>query len=255
MSRHARFTVEASAIVHAGQGDYPCTVDDLSRSGVRLTGSLPSPLDRILDLTLRGGRSEPELRLRARTARSTEGPSGPGAAFEFLDIAADQRRGIARLVERGAVHPPHGGAPLEALRAGASIREIRSTLESIPPPQRIGLAARATKKEREWLRHDVLPAVLDALARNPQLGAAEARSLAASPHLSVGTIEALAADHRWSRDEDLRLAIVSHSRTPAILADRLVAELGVDDARRLLRRPGLTPHARDRISRRVARSH
>lgn len=253
--RQARFSVEASAVVHAGDGDFSCTVEDLSRSGVRLAGNLPTSLDRILDLTLRGGRSDPELRIRARPARWTEGPGGRGAAFEFLDVAADQHRGIDRLVESRAARAPDPGAGLDALRPGASLREIRAALESIAVPQRIALAARAGRKERDALRHDSLPAVLDALARNSQLTLAEARALAASPHLSPGTLEALAADSRWDRDEELRVAIVSNSRTPPPLADRLVGELGADRARRLLRRPGLAPLARERLSRRVARSH
>src|SRR5512147_2841932 len=95
--RHARFAVQASAVVHAAEGDYPCTVEDVSRSGVRLSGPLPTTLDRILDLTLRGGTSEPELRVRARPARRT-GAASAGAAFEFLDLATDQARGIGRLV-------------------------------------------------------------------------------------------------------------------------------------------------------------
>lgn len=253
--RHARFAVDASAIVHAAERDYPCTVEDLSRSGVRLSGPLPPALDRILDLTLRGGRSEPELRLRARPARRTDAPSGTVAAFEFLDVAPDQDRGIGRLVESGVLRTAHVANGLEALRPSASIREIRAALDSIPLPQRIGLAARAGKKEREALRQDTHAAVLDALARNPNLTVPEARALAASPHLAAGTLDALAADGRFGRDDDVRLAIVGHPRASHALVEHLVAAFDADHARRLLRRPGLAPQVRDRLSRRLVRGH
>ena len=253
--RHARFAVEASAIVHAAQGDYPCTVEDLSQSGVRLTGPLPPTLDRILDLTLRGGRSEPELRVRARPTRRVERGSATGAAFEFLDVAPDQLRGIGRLVESGVIRSASPVTGLETLRPAASIREIRGALEAIPLPQRIALATRASKKERDALRHDTHAAVLDALARNPQLSVAEARALAASPHLAAGTLEALAGDARFTRDEDLQMAIAGHPRASIPLVEHLLAEFDADRARRWLRRPGLAPQVRERLSRRVARGH
>jgi hypothetical protein len=253
--RHVRFAVDASAIVHAAEGDYPCMVEDLSRSGVRLSGPLPPALDRILDLTLRSSRSEPELRLRARPARRTDDVSGTVTAFEFLDVAPDQHRGIDRLVESGVVRAAHPSTGLEALRPSSSIREIRAALESIPLPQRIGLATRAGKKEREALRHDTHAAVLDALARNPNLSAPEARALAASPHLAAGTLDAFAADGRFVRDDDMRLAIIGHPRASHALVEHLVAEFDADHARRLLRRPGLAPQVRERLSRRVARGH
>lgn len=253
--RHVRFAVEASAVVHASEGDFPCTVEDLSRSGVRLSGALPPTLDRILDLTLQGVRSEPELRVRARAARRIDDPAGGGAAFEFLDVAPDQQRGIGRLVETGVIRVAHPSSGLETLRPTATVREIRAALEAIPLPLRIALATRAGRREREALRHDTHAAVLDALARNPHLTPPEARVLAASPHLVAGTLEALAADARFARDEEVRLAVAGHPRSPVVLVEHLMAAFDAEHARRLARRPGLPPQIRERLARRVARGH
>jgi hypothetical protein len=241
-------------VVHAAEGDYPCTVEDVSRSGVRLSGPLPTTLDRILDLTLRSGTSEPELRVRARPARRT-GAASAGAAFEFLDLATDQARGIGRLVESGVLRIAQVPSGLESLRPAAPIHEIRAVLEAIGLPQRIALATHAGRKEREALRHDTHAAVLDALSRNPNLTLPEARVLAMSPHLGSATLDALATDNRFTRDEEVRLAIVGHSKASRAVVERLVAEFDADHARRLLRRPGLAPQVRERLSRRVARGH
>lgn len=158
-------------------------------------------------------------------------------------------------MESGWTHPSSPEVALDALRPGAPVPEIRAALEAIPAPQRIAFAARAGRKGRELLRHDTLPAVLDALARNPRLSTAEACLLVGSPHLSTAALEALALDPRRERNDDWTVAILSSTRATPRVADALLARIEVVEARRLLRRPHLAPQARERLSRRVARGH
>lgn len=200
-------------------------------------GSLPELPAGDVHLTLIAPRGDLRVRLRGRIARrepaSARGEQG-SLAVEFLHLDPSEADGLETLLARLIEGTAPG--PLEQLKADAGPHEVRKALEAIPLAHRIALASRAGPRERELLRHDLQPPVLDALSRNPNLLLAEARALAALATLPASAIEQLAADPRWSRDEELRLLLLAHPRTPAPLADRLLGELRAVALRRLLQR-------------------
>jgi len=154
---------------------------------------------------------------------------------------------LARLIET----PTPG--PFDGLRPGAAPHEVKKALEAIPLQQRIGMAQRADLKQREVLRQDQHPAVLEALSRNANLTLPEARALAGSIFLQAGTVDALANDPKFRADEELRMVLATHPRVPLSTAERLTAGFNSAQLKRLLAKPGLNAGLRDKLFRKVAR--
>ncbi len=250
--RDTRFAAGLPARVHYRGVDYPCRAHDLSRSGALLRGGIPWPSELEVGFALLSGTGDLELELQGRVARIEEDPSDEGTvlAIEFVNLSPEQTDGLERLLSRVI----EGHAPaIDAVRPGTPPHEIRKVLEAIPLPHRVTLAARANPREREVLRHDIHPTVLESLARNPGLLVSEARALASSPHLMSTTLEILAADPRWQRDDEVRIAIAANPRVVAPLAEKVIASLGTLALRRLLASPSLNDELRVKILRRIVR--
>jgi hypothetical protein len=200
-----------------------------------LIGPLPdTPAERV-HLTLIAPRGGLSVRLEGKAVRR-ERIEGDELALgvEFENLGPELEEKLEALLAR--VMEGMAPGPLEGLRPGASPHEVRKALEEIPLAQRIALASRAGPRDREFLRQDLQPPVLDALVRNPNLALPEALALAALPHLPPSAIEHLASDLRWAQSEELRLLLLAHPRTPTPLADRLLGELSPPALRRLLGR-------------------
>jgi hypothetical protein len=148
---------------------------------------------------------------------------------------------------------PQAASSLESLKPGASPQEIKKALDSIPIVKRIALSARASPKEREVLRLDSTPAVLEGLVRNPGLTVAEARALAGSTYLLPGTLDTLANDARFRGDDELRMAIAIHPKVSIATAERVTADLKVPQIKLLLTKPGLNTALREKLFRRSRR--
>ena len=252
--RHSRFRAGLPAVVHDGAGDHPCVAHDLSRTGVLLEGDLPCEVGSTINLLLRipqGGLNVP-IRGRVVRVQAASGDEARISAVEFGDLRPAERDALERILAR--VIEGYAPAPLESIRPNTPPREIRKTLKEIPLPHRIALAARARPKEREILRHDPHPQVLEALARNPNLLRSEARSLAEVPTLLPSTLEILAADPRWTADVELQVRIVAHARTPVMLAGRIVDRLPAPALRTVLGRASLPATVRATVLRRLRSS-
>jgi len=237
-------------------GDCSCEAHDLSRSGVLLTGDLPTLApDQRSDLTLTAPAGGLEFRTNVRVVRYTaaEGGAEARAAVEFVGLSADQREKLEALIAR--VIEGLTPAPLASLKPGAPTVEVRKALDAIPLAHRVALAIRASAHEREFLRQDTNPAVLEALARNASLHSAEAQVIAASPHVLPTTLEILLADARWARDEEIRRLVAIHPRTPLALAERAIASLKPLELRKILQASSLSQALRERIMRRLSHGH
>lgn len=251
--RGYRFPAGVRATVNQGGHSIPCSADNLSRSGVLLVGRFPTPALERLEFTLNTPNGSFQLDLAGRVVRIDRDPAGETThlAVEFVDM--DQARNdaleifLARLLEA-----PQPGS-LESLRPGAPQHEIKRVLESIPLPQRIALAQRADLKQREILRHDQHPAVLESLVRNPNLTPNEARAVAASTFVQPGTIDLLASDGRFKGDEELRMVLATHAKVSTITAEKLTADFTPAQFRKLLARPGLNQVLREKLVKKLAR--
>jgi len=218
---------------------------------VLLAGPFPTPTTDRVDLTLRSPTGTLEVRLAARVIRIETDPeaAGPTLALEFLDLDDDQRQALESLLAR--LMEGKSAGPLEHLKPGASPQDVKKALDAIPLAHRIALAQRAGLKERELLRQDANPAVLDSLVRNPNLILAEARAIAASLHLMAGTIDGMAGDARFRGDEEVCMALATHPRVSLATAERLTAELKPPQIRKLLARPGLSQALRPKLVKRI----
>ena len=230
---------------------FTCGAQNLSRSGVLVVGEVPVHPGDTLDLLLHAPAGNLTVGLRARVIRCqpiAEG-QGLGIALEFVDMDESRRDALEALLARLLEAPPMGS--FDGLKPGSSPLEIKAALESIPLPQRIALASRTGLKEREYLRLDTHPAVLEALAHNPNLAVVEARALAGSTFLMSGTLDSLANNSRFKDDEELRMAIAVHPRVSVSTAEKVTASLNVAQLKKLLAKPGLNQILREKLFRRT----
>jgi hypothetical protein len=252
--RHGyRFRTGIPAEVIIEDQTYPCDAQNISRSGALLVGDFPAPTTELVSLALRapGGGLAIELKGRVIRIQSEAGSVGLQLALEFVEMDDERHDAIEILLARILESPATG--PLESLKPGSTPQEIKKTLEAIPISQRIALSSRANARDRDWLRSDTNPAVLEALAHNPQLLITEARLLASSPYLMPGTLDALSNDPRFKGDEELCLAIAAHPRVSLATAEKVTVGFKVPLLKKLLARPGLNPIVREKIFKRSTR--
>ena len=249
----SRFRAVLQAEIRDGERTIACEAENLSRSGVLLVGDLQPPSGTTVELDLVLPTSGLKVRLSGRVIRAEPNHDRGGfrIALEFVEMDDSRRDAIEVLVARLLAAP--AASSFDQLKPGAPPQEIRKALESIPLPQRIALSHRAGPKEREILRLDTQPSVLEALARNPNLGVAEARVLAASAYLMAGTLDALANDLRFQDDEELRMAVAVHPRVSMVTAERVTADFKVPQIKKLLAKPGLNQILREKLFRRTQR--
>jgi hypothetical protein len=251
-ARHGfRFRTGVPAELKIGPRAIECEARNLSRSGVLLVGDLPKPTDDTVELALILPTGSLTVRLSGRVIRVEPDPEGGGLriALEFVDMDDSRRAAVDTLVARLLEAP--AASPFDHLKQGAPPQEIKKALEAILLPQRISMAARAPQKDREILRCDTNPAVLEALARNPNLTLAEARILAGSVDLVPGTLDALSNDLRFKDDEPLRMAVATHPRVSMATAERVTADFNVPQIKKLLAKPGLNQILREKLFRRT----
>lgn len=252
--RQARFPADIPARVHHHGVDYACVARNLSRSGVLLEGGIPRTTDESLEFSLSTSAGSLEVRLRGRVARVSEGEGDVQTTFvlEFLDLAPESRQALDDLLARVIERPPHPGSGVESIHPGMSPAEIRKILQGIPLPERIALAIRAKPLEREFLQHDIHPAVLESLLRSPGISVGEVAALLPSPALSPAMLEKLSRDPRWERDIELKIALATHPRIPTPIAERIVDQLPADALRKVMKQPTVVPALRSKIIRRLA---
>ncbi len=144
------------------------------------------------------------------------GETGFGTAFQVLEPA---------LLEL----PPVAGEAQPATVSGAV--EIRRMNVS----QRMRLAMRGDRIERQILLRDSSPQVLMGLLGNPRLEEKEVLELVKSHHASSGVLQRVAKDRRWSSNYEVRLTLVKNPKTPPLLAKRLLPTLRRGDLKVLAR--------------------
>jgi len=238
-------------LLHDGK-QHPCAAHDLSRSGVLLTGQLPSPESPDVEVIITTVGNDLELRVTAALVHVQQDESGETKlGLQFQDLNAKQKETVELMVYR--VMEGMAPAALEALSKKASSGEIRQALDSIPLPHRIMLARRGELKERTLMRNDSNPAVLEALARNPKILMPEILALARVRHLAPSTVTFMADDQRWTGNEELKILLATHPRVTFLTAEKIVASLSEAALQRLLRRSGLQPGVRTKLMARLSR--
>ena len=202
-----RFRTGVRVAIGVGKGAIDCEAENISRTGLLLVGPLPMPADDRVELTVAAPSGNLEVRLVGRIIRAEMDPqAGLRMAIEFIELDDASRAGLEALLSEASADPAAG--PFDHLKPNSPPPDIKKALEAILLPS--GSRSRhAQGQEREILRLDSQPAVLDSLAKNPNLTLAEARSLAASTYLMPATLDALSSDLRFKDDEELRISVAS----------------------------------------------
>lgn len=248
-----RFRAGIHAELEDGGRTITCEAQNISRSGALLVGNLPAPSADTVTFSVRAPTGNLTVRLSGRVVRVEPNAEGDGlrVALEFVDMDDSRRDAVEVLLSRLLQVPTT--RPFDGLKPGATPQDIKKALEAIPLPQRIALSSRAGPADREFLRLDTHPAVLEALARNPNLSVAEARALAASLNLMSGTLDSLANDPRFKGDEELGMALAIHPRVSLFTAEKVTADFKVPQIKKLLAKPSLNQILREKLFRRTQR--
>lgn len=250
-----RFAADLQAEVRIRGKSHSCTAHDLSRSGVMLIGTVPRPMDGDeIELEVHAPGADLVLRVKGRMARFKRDPAEGDAqlAVSFDVMQPEQQQTLEAMI--GRVVQGQAEVSLDELRPGAPPVEVRKVLDRIPLPHRVALATKGKPREREHLRHDSHPLVLEALVRNANLLAHEAREIAKTPTLMPSTLEILAKDQRWERDEDMKVLLITHPRVPIPLAEKLISKLKPVSIRKALERSTLNDMLRTRLLREKTRA-
>jgi hypothetical protein len=242
-----RFMASLPARLLCEGKEHTCVAYELSRSGVLLTGELPSPEIPDVEVIISSSAGDLELHVTAALVhvQRNEEDGRTRLGLQFQELTTEQKKTVEAMVYR--VMEGMAPAALDSLSKKASAGEIRQALNNIPLPHRIMLARRGQVDERKIIRHDTNPEVLEALARNPTIMLPEIMALARVRHLAPSTVTLLSEDPRWAGNEELKLLLATHPRVTFQTADRIASSLGEQALQRLLRRSGLQPGIRKKL--------
>lgn len=250
-----KYAAALPAVLHCGDLDLECRAQDLGREGVLLVGDLPRPDQPEMGLTLRSAGGDLTVYARGRLTFFTrdEANAQSRLGMQFVQLDDAQRQALDLLLSR--VVEGRAPAGLESLSRGAPVAEVRDVLSKIPVAHRVALARRAQANERQFLRHDPDPHVLESLVRNPNIVLPEIIALARTPLLLPSTVEIMAGDPRWASSDELKLLLATHPRATFSTVDRMVARLGDNMLQRVIHRPGLNPAVREKVMRKLSRKN
>ena len=119
---------------------------------------------------------------------------------------------------------PEGCGEMQGSSPAFRIREMNIT-------EKIRLAPKASRTERQILLRDNSPQVLMSLLANPRIEDKEVLAVAKSSSPSSGVLQRIAKDRRWSTNYEIRLALVKNPHTPTPLAVRMLDTLREKDLR------------------------
>jgi hypothetical protein len=199
-------------------------VRQVFRSGAELWGTLLEPAE-----------AENEL-----AVPSASGEVAPAVVGEQQDTA------------EGALDPvgsPDSEDPEESATAASKRGETYGAsaffeLQKLNPNQRVLLATRANRQQRQLLLRDTAQPVQMALLSNPRLEPKEVLEIARNPQSSGGVLQRLATDQRFSTNYDVQLALVRNPQTPSPIALRLMDLMRTSDLRFLAKSQALRENIR-----------
>ncbi|MCP3980600.1 MAG: PilZ domain-containing protein [bacterium] len=246
-SRQNRFLAGLKIALRLDGDEFVCEAYNLSRTGILVTGSLPDPTGKAIEINLGSTGGDLMLSAQMKLARAFSDIKSGGVqlGLEFPPLDAERQATLDALVNR--VIEGMAPAPLAELDPAAPVEEIREALGRVPLAHRITLATRAALGEREILRHDESPHVLDALARNPQINLNELKELLRNGDLLPTALEHIARNGRWRSFPDLMVTVATHPRVPLALAMRIADGLNDMAKSQLLRKPGLPGAVRTKL--------
>lgn len=194
---------------------------------------LPEPLEaeQRVSVRLRGGVTETSIETEVHQVFRS-GATEHGVALRLLTENPEAQDSAAPATQPA---PAAESSPRSEMTGASIALEIRRLNVS----QRMRLATRAGRLERQILLRDNSPQVLMALLANPRIDEQEVRDLVRSPHAASGVLQHVAKDRRWSNHYEIRLCLVRNPKTPTPLAQRLLPSLRQPDLQTLAKSPNV----------------
>lgn len=177
-----------------------------------------------------------EVSFEARVIQAFPSPEGEGqrVAFQLEGWSpgkdAELARKLRQLREGGdGGEGATGGEASGRLPAGPGGTSPIHRIKGLNVSQRMRLAAKADRNERQILLRDGSPQVLMGLLSNPRLDAEDVVRIVRSTHVSAAVLKRVAEDRRWSQNAEVRASVVRNPKTPTPLALRLLETLRTPD--------------------------
>ncbi len=98
-------------------------------------------------------------------------------------------------------------------------------------PQKMQLALKADRAERQLLCRETAPMVLQNLLSNPRLEAENVLAIVKSTFATSEIFQRVATDRRWMASAEIRTAVVRNPKTPSLIAQRLLETLPITELR------------------------
>jgi hypothetical protein len=149
-------------------------------------------------------------------------PAAPGSVGTALQLIGWDRKKQQELARSLSTEPSAAAGADSELPTIFQLRDMDVT-------QRIRLAMKAGRPERQLLVRDNSPQVLTALLANPRLEDEEVLQIVQSPYTSSGVVQQIASSQRWSSSYEIQLAVVRSPKTPLPLVLRLLESLRTKD--------------------------
>lgn len=158
------------------------------------------------------------------------GTAGHGTAFKVLELADLEMVNLTNeeSVEGDQAKPQSPAKDKPDL--GETLGESPIfRIQQLNTSQKIRLATRAGRTERQILLRDTSPQVHMGLLSNPHVEDSEVLDLVRSNRTAGGTLQRIAKDPKWAINYEIRLALVKHPQTPTPVAVGLLSRLNKRD--------------------------
>lgn len=210
------------------------SLENLERRGLLLI-RLEQPLEPGENVTARLAFGDTETSVETRVRQVfRSGVTEHGIALEPRgEVRAPGRMAPAESAPSDDDEDPGPDPDAPRVRSEMTGASIALDIRRMNVSQKMRLASRASRLERQVLLRDSSPQVLMSLLVNPQIDQQEVRELVRSPHAASGVLQHVAKDKRWSNHYEIRLALVKNPKTPTPLAQRLLSTLRKPDLQAL----------------------
>jgi hypothetical protein len=184
-------------------------------------------------------------RQAAEPSGATIGSARPDDGLDFdLELATLDHTGASEADtgpdDSGAEPDSDAGPALAGETLGAS---VMFELQRMRPDEKVRLATKANRQQRQVLLRDRTPQVLLALLNNPWLENAEVLEMAKNPKVVGPVLQRLADDRRFGVNAQVQSALARNPSTPWTVTTRLLPLLHTRELRELAR----SPHVREAV--------
>jgi hypothetical protein len=246
-------------VVHLDGEDALDAMLDRARADA-LVFRLETRLDEGAAVTLDVSADGRRLELPARVKQVFRSGTDRFGTLLSLDAAAPPASPAVPVLQAGsataedAPDPPSGGAqaalaepaadPEEPALTGETLgSSVAFELQRMRPDEKVRLALKANRAQRQLLLRDRTPQVLLSLLANPWLENAEVLEIAKNPKVVGPVLQRLADDRRFGPNPQVQSALARNPSTPSTVVARLLPLLPTRELRELAR----SQHVREAV--------